>query len=43
MVAKKQEIPADWDDDTRARVKAIMPRYEGSAVAHGRQLYRPKA
>ena len=43
MVAKTQEIPADWDDDTRARVKAIMPRYEGSAVAHGRQLYRPKA
>ena len=43
MVAKTQEIPADWDDETRARVQAIMPRYEGSAVAHERQLYRPKA
>ena len=39
MVAKTQKIPADWDDETRARVEAIMPTYEGSAVAHGRQVY----
>ena len=32
----------DRDDKTRARVEAIMPTYEGSAVAHGRQLYRPR-
>ena len=43
MVAKTQAIPADWDVKTRAKVAAIMPRYEGDAVAHGRQLYRPKA
>ena len=39
MVAKTQKIPAAWDDETRARVEAIMPTYEGSAVAHGRQVY----
>ena len=39
MVAKTQKIPADWDDETRARVEALMPTYEGSAVAHGRQVY----
>ena len=33
----------DRDDKTRARVEAIMLTYEGSAVAHGRQLYRPRA
>ena len=43
MVAKTQKIPADWNDETRARVAALMPTYEGSAVAHGRQLYRPRA
>ena len=43
MVAKTQAIPDDWDVETRARVEAIMPRYEGDAVAHGRQHYRPKA
>ena len=40
--ARTQKIPADRDDKTRARVEAIMPTYEGSAVAHGRQLYRPR-
>ncbi len=43
MVAKTQDIPDDWDAETRAKVAAIMPRYEGDAVAHGRQHYRPKA
>ena len=43
MAAKTQTIPDDWDVKTRAKVEAIMPRYEGDAVADGRQLYRPKA
>ena len=42
MVAKTQKIPEDWDTETCAKVAAIMPRYEGSAEAHGRQLDRPK-
>ena len=39
MVAKTQQVPADWDAETRAKVAASMPTYEGAAVAHGRQLY----
>jgi len=33
-----QTISEDWDAATRAKVAAIMPTYEGSALEHGRQL-----
>ncbi|MCY4526702.1 MAG: hypothetical protein OXB89_08840 [Anaerolineaceae bacterium] len=40
LVARSQQIPTDRDDATRAWVAALMPTCAGSAVAHGKQLYR---
>lgn len=39
MVQKTQPIPDGWPTKARAKVRALQPRYDGSASPYGRDLY----
>ena len=42
MVAKTQSLPEDWPIADKAKIKNLLPKYEGTAEPYGRTLYRYK-